>query len=221
MVANIWVAASDNQITVVEDYINSGKYTPDSKDPNGYTPIHAAASYGHIDLLKLLISKGGDINIQDNDGDTPLHHCEDLNTATFIINDLKADWKITNQDGQTALDVKEEEADEFPDLVKYLQDIKYGVDGQRPEPAQQAESQSLIDTLPLPGNVEGKDIRYTMENEPEEELDEERRKQIEAIINGENPEEALRDLVRNAVHEGMVNFQQEQEQEPNSKKRKD
>ena len=99
MVSNIWIAAADNQRQIVEQYINSNEYTPNSKDPNGYTAIHAAASYGHLNLLQYLIEKGGDINIQDNEGDTPLHHVEDLKTAKYIVEKLGASYKIKTMMG--------------------------------------------------------------------------------------------------------------------------
>lgn len=105
MVANIWIAASDNNIKVVEDYLNAGQ-NANTKDPNGYTPVHAAASYGHLPLLKLLIQKGGDVNIQDVDGDTPLHHCEDLETAKYMVEQLKCDWTIKNHEGQRPWSVR-------------------------------------------------------------------------------------------------------------------
>lgn len=211
MVSNIWVAAADNQVKIVEGYLSSG-FTANSKDPNGYTPIHAAASYGHIGLLKKLIASGGDINIQDNEGDTPLHHCEDVKTAKCIIEELKGDWKIKNEDGQTALDYKEED-DEFPELIAYLKSIKIG-DGEPVETESQPTEDSIVDHLPSPGNVDGHDIRYSIQNEEDGEIDEEKRKQIEAIINGDNPEEALRELVTKAVHEGMAEYR-------DTKRRKD
>ena len=37
---------------------------------------HAAASWGHGELLRYLLENGGDANIGDSDGDTPLHVCE-------------------------------------------------------------------------------------------------------------------------------------------------
>jgi len=58
-----------------------GGFRPTSEDENGYTPIHAAASWGRVDLLRLLLervaSTGAEAataaaNIGDEDGDTPL-----------------------------------------------------------------------------------------------------------------------------------------------------
>lgn len=98
---NIWIAASDNDIDYVKSVIESGQHSPNDKDNNGYTPIHAAASYGHIELLKYLISKGGNINATDEDGDTPLHSVEDADVARILVEEFKADWKLKNSEGQT------------------------------------------------------------------------------------------------------------------------
>lgn len=204
MVSNIWVAAADNEIEVVENHINSGNFSANSKDPNGYTPIHAAASYGHLDLLKLLISKGGDINIQDNEGDTPLHHVEELSVAKFLVEELKADNKLKNGEGQTAADFVEEEG-EFPELAQYLRSLDH------------ESSTSVLENLPSPGIVDGHQIRYTMEPD-QGEMDDERRKQLEAIVNSENPEAALREMVTAAVKEGLANYRGE---EPSAKRSRD
>jgi len=37
------------------------------------TPLHAAALYGHLSILKLLIRKGANINQKNGDGMTPLY----------------------------------------------------------------------------------------------------------------------------------------------------
>ncbi|EEQ41707.1 putative ankyrin repeat-containing protein [Clavispora lusitaniae] len=205
MVSNIWVAAADNESQVVLEHIRSGNFSANSKDPNGYTPLHAAASYGHRDLLKLLVENGGDINIQDNEGDTPLHHTEDVATATFMVEQLGANHKIKNAEGQTPADFVQEE-DEFPELAQYLRSLAHDA------PAESA----VLDSLPSPGIVDGHQIRYTMEDD-QGEMDEERRKKLEAIVNSENPEEALRDLVTSAVREGLANYKDENDQ-PKRKK---
>lgn len=194
MVANIWVAAADNKQDVVLAHLDSGNFTPNSKDPNGYTPIHAAASYGYIDLLKLLIERGGDINIQDNEGDTPLHHVEDLAIAKFIVEELKGDFKIKNEEGQTAAQYIEEE-DEYPEIAQFLRSLLHD----------SSDQATTVTELPEAGEVDGHNIRYTMEEE-QTPMDDERRKQLEAIVNSENPEEALRELVTSAVRDGLAQY---------------
>lgn len=214
MVNNIWVAAADDQRAVVEQHISSGSFTPNSKDPNGYTPMHAAASYGHIDLLKYLVSKGGDINITDAEGDTPLHHVEDVTTARFVVEELKANYKVKNADGLTAAEYIEEE-DDFPDVAAYLRSLAHD----KPEDGV-TEANEFVTSLPAPGTVDGHQIRYTMEENAQDDSPElaERRKKIAAILDGENPEEALRELVQNAVLEGLAGFREESS-EPAKKRR--
>ncbi|KAG7192785.1 uncharacterized protein KQ657_001568 [Scheffersomyces spartinae] len=206
---NLWVAAADNNIDVVKEHLDSGSYNANSKDPNGYTALHAAASYGHKDLLKLLVERGGDINIQDGEGDTPLHHTEDVETAKFLVEELKADTTITNNDGLTAAAYIEEE-DEFPELAVYLKLLIHGLLGEEKSTA--VEESSSIPTF------EGNEIKFAVETEEDadaqlspEEL-EERRKKLEGILNGENPEEALRELIQLAVHEGLANFKAEEDE---------
>ncbi|KAG9089245.1 hypothetical protein FRC07_012375 [Ceratobasidium sp. 392] len=54
-------------------------------DVIGYTPMHAAASYGHLNILEYLIEKGGDVNVTDEEGDTPLYTAESLAVAQFLV----------------------------------------------------------------------------------------------------------------------------------------
>lgn len=202
---NIWVAAADNQTDVVQTLLDSG-VAADAKDPNGYTPVHAAASYGHTDLLQLLVSKGGDINVQDNEGDTPLHHVEDVATAKLMVEQLHADWKLKNHDGLTPAQYIEQE-DEFPELAQYLRGLAHG--GDAPD--------GLLSNLPSAGTVDGHEIRYTMEPD-QGEMSEEKRRQLEAIVNSDDPEAALRVLVASAVREGLANYESQSESQPDAKR---
>ena len=55
-----------------------------------------------------------DVNARDGDGDTPLHHCDDVNSAKLLI-EGGADFRLQNSEGLTALGVKEEELKEGDD----------------------------------------------------------------------------------------------------------
>ena len=46
---------------------------------------HAAASYGHLEILTYLIEKGGDVNVADEEGDTPLYTAESVAVAQFLV----------------------------------------------------------------------------------------------------------------------------------------
>ncbi|KAH0832942.1 hypothetical protein J3R83DRAFT_11912 [Lanmaoa asiatica] len=47
--------------------------------------MHAAASYAQLDVLAYLVQQGGDVNITDEDGDTPLYTVENVDTAHWLI----------------------------------------------------------------------------------------------------------------------------------------
>lgn len=211
---NIWVAASDGKEEVVESILNSGNgLTANSKDPNGYTPIHAAAAYGHTNLLKKLCTQyNGDINIKDGDGDTPLHHVEDVNTAVVIIDELHGDFRIINDEGKTALETFEEDG-EYPELIQYMRG-KLGVPVEN-------DSVMGIDQDQL---GEFKDsIRYTLENDPVDENDPEsmeRRTKLERIIQGDNPEQELENYLRDIIRSQMMGNQEKRGDEHSNKRRK-
>lgn len=218
---NIWIAASDGKEDLVEQILLQGSgVDANIKDPNGYTPVHAAAAYGHKNLLRKLCSQyNGDINIKDHDGDTPLHHCEDVETAKVIVEDLCGDITLMNEEGKTALQAFEEDG-EFPELIQYMR-TKSGI------PISQ--DSSGIDTEQL---AQFKDsIRFTLENDPVDENDAEsllRRQKLEQILQGENSEQELenyiRDIIRSQIMNGDANqasgHQNDTLEELSSKRRK-
>lgn len=113
---NIWVAASDGNSDLVIQYLKS--MSPDSRDENGYTPLHAAASYGHLGLIKLLISQyNANPNITDEDGDTPLHVVCDLASCELLV-ELGADPNQRNLEGKLPIESAHIEAHD--DIVTYL-----------------------------------------------------------------------------------------------------
>lgn len=189
---NIWVAAADNEVQIVKDLIESGKFTPNSKDDNGYTPIHAAVSYGHLELIEFLL-KTGDVNIKDSEGDTPLHHVESVQVAKLLIDNYKADYKIKNNDGLTAGEYIAEEGD-FEDVAQYLQSLIH-------------DGPTVTETETNIPEINGHQIKYTLQDEtPLDEEAQARKDKIEAILNSENPEEEMRKLVEQAVTDGWNEY---------------
>ena len=170
--------------------------TPESADRAGYTAIHAAASYGHLPLLRFLVKdRNGDINVQDLEGDTPLHMCELVDVAREMIQELGADVTIKNKEGMTAAEAIREEGD-FDELADYLESVTPGVTA---------------------GNTDTSALAYTEFRERDDEEDEE---SLEAIIpadaagrideiirleqtDGVNRDEELRSIVTEAIMRQM------------------
>ena len=116
---NIWVASTEGNIEKVMGYIASG-VSINAQDEFGFSPLHAATQYGHINLLEYLLSNGADVNIRDADGDTALLVCE--NQACFeLLERHGADINAKNNDGGGFPEKAVELADEGnEDMVTFL-----------------------------------------------------------------------------------------------------
>jgi ankyrin repeat protein len=138
-----FVSSADGDLLLLQESLQKLNLPPSCQDGNGLTPIHSAASYNQIDVLIWLISQEGvDINAKDNDGDTPLHYCDCLDAAKVLVEEGKADFKIRNEEGKTALETKQEELKDTDDeedsddedrislkaLVNYLKEVS-GIPG--------------------------------------------------------------------------------------------
>ncbi|KAI9782073.1 MAG: hypothetical protein M1816_002014 [Peltula sp. TS41687] len=82
-----------------------------TQDSSGYSLLHAAASYGHVELLRTLATTfGGDINLRDGDGETALFAAERVEVARLLVEELGADVTRKNDDGLTAAEKLEADA---------------------------------------------------------------------------------------------------------------
>ncbi|KIL64459.1 hypothetical protein M378DRAFT_163225 [Amanita muscaria Koide BX008] len=116
---NIWVAAGDGDLARVQELVENHSFSPNDPDPNTYTPMHAATSYGQLHVLDYLISQGGNVNIADNDGDTPLYTAENVETARYLV-EHGAIIDRHNNDGISPIEHLQEE---YPDVAAYIQSL--------------------------------------------------------------------------------------------------
>lgn len=96
---NIWVAASDGDINKVKQFVKDG-VSVNAKDENEYTPLAAAVSYCHDDLVAWLLQNDADPNLGDADNDRPLQLCENEACMRLLL-EHGADPKLKNNYGQT------------------------------------------------------------------------------------------------------------------------
>lgn len=128
-----WVAASDGNLNLVQSALTALNMPPSIADENGYTLVHAAAAYNQQHVVEWLMKQEGvNVNAQDNDGDTPLHHAENVNMAKFLIEKMKANPTIVNSEKKTAFqarqdelqdqmdDEDEDEDDDLKELIDFL-----------------------------------------------------------------------------------------------------
>ena len=76
-------AATNGDLASVQAYLDAG-VNINSRDSNGWTPLHWAASEDYDQIVKLLIDNGAKINVKDDLGDTPLDFA-DIETSKLLI----------------------------------------------------------------------------------------------------------------------------------------
>lgn len=99
----LYIAGASHQLDAMKELIAAGA-KPDSESPYG-TPITFSAMSAHLDGVKLLISKGVDVNYARGDGMTPLMFAANAGhpgvVAELIQN--KADVNAQDDEGVSAL----------------------------------------------------------------------------------------------------------------------
>ena len=57
----------------------------DAKTANMRTPLHLACIRGRLDFAKLLLAKGANLNMQDIEGNTPLHYVSEYGHREMLV----------------------------------------------------------------------------------------------------------------------------------------
>ena len=173
------------------------------QDQHGYSLVHAAASYNHLDLLRTLVHEFLlDPNMKDEDGETALFFVETVECAQCLLEELGADPTIKNDEGNTAEERIRADGD-FPTVAEFLRAARaIGAPGSGDNQSIGSESHPP----PLPPNVKihlgtMEDSQATAEGT---EADPEFRQRIEELaarddFRGEEGQKQLRDLITDAI----------------------
>lgn len=100
----------NNDKAAIKRILQEGVIKVNDQDKLGYTMLHYAASHGHIDLIKFLVEKGGDINALDLTSWTPLHLAaiaDNYKTCKILL-ELGANFECPNDDEQLPVDLSED-----------------------------------------------------------------------------------------------------------------
>ena len=120
-VDNIWVAASNGNVALVQSLLQHDPALINAQDDHGYSPLHAATAYAHHDLLEFLLQHPDiNVNIQDEDGDAPLHLAEDLASVQLLLAH-NANPLLANCAGLRPAETAYREDHE--DVSRFLQDL--------------------------------------------------------------------------------------------------
>ncbi|KAL6302351.1 ankyrin repeat-containing domain protein [Sparassis latifolia] len=188
---NIWVAAGDGDLGRVRRLTLCIALSPNLPDPYTYTPMHAAASYGQIHVLEYLISQGGDVNVTDSDGDTPLYVVENIMTAWFLVeNGATVDHR--NNEGASPAETL---AEDFEEVATYLNRVSSA--GDNAAPPQAVPAQAFNQPSQHAQNIASETLTSLLMQSVQEIMQ-------RAEEDGHDPEEELRQAVGRTVLEGVV-----------------
>lgn len=172
-----------------------------ARDAHGYSLVHAAASYNQLSVLRELIQKYNvDVNILDEDGETPLFATENAQVATCLVHELGADISIRNAEGKTAEEKIGEEEGEAHEVYQYLKSLRTGGEAKS---AGAAETEGIHPPPPLPGGVKI-NMGTMAEDAAGDAPDPEIRRRIEELAaredyESEEVQQQLRELVQDVV----------------------
>ncbi|XP_005806956.1 myotrophin-like [Xiphophorus maculatus] len=110
----IW-ALKNGEVNEVQGVLKTGEDVNQSLE--GRKPLHYAADFGQVDMIKYLLHKGADVNATDKHGLTPLMYAcfEDHKECAKILLEKGADKHIKSPDGVSAFDC---ESDTIRELLK-------------------------------------------------------------------------------------------------------
>lgn len=104
--SDIYSAAKNNDLEDVKCHFENGADMNKKHPYSAYVPLHFAAYYGHLNVVKYLIEEThADINIKDDSGRTPMHLAA-LNGQLYIVKYLiekEADLNSIDDFQQTPL----------------------------------------------------------------------------------------------------------------------
>jgi hypothetical protein len=176
-----------------------------ASDAHGYSLVHASVSYNQLNVLRTLINEyKADVNILDEDSETPLFAAEQADVARVLVEELGADWRAKNAENKTAEErIAEEEGEN--EVVLYLRSLRLG----GPESANGGSSRATIETAdvhpppPLPNGVKV-EVGTMAEAEMGDAPDPEIRRRIEELaaredFQSEEGQRQLRELVTEVV----------------------
>jgi len=70
-VGPLYLLHSTDSVELAEAFLDAGAEL-DGIDPDGATPLHRAVVNGFVDVAVFLIQKGADIDIENDEGKTPI-----------------------------------------------------------------------------------------------------------------------------------------------------
>lgn len=201
MPPNPFLLAADNPAALLA-LLRDTPSLASQQDDHGYSLLHAAASYNHLDLLRALVNEFRvPVNLRDEDSETALFVVETVEAARLLVEELGIDTALAGDEGLTAREKIQQDGD-FPAVAEYLASR---------EGAAAGTAQAAVNGASLNGSLppvpQGLSVNFGTVNEDEAagaSPDPEFRRRIEELaaredLDTEAGQAALRQLVEEAV----------------------
>nr|XP_033773585.1 protein phosphatase 1 regulatory subunit 12B isoform X6 [Geotrypetes seraphini] len=106
-------------------WLNRGKIEDIKHSRSGASALHVAASKGYLEVMRLLVQAGFNLNVQDIDSWTPLHAAAHwgVKDACTILAEALCDMEFKNKLGQTPFDVADETVVEHLEMLQKKQNV--------------------------------------------------------------------------------------------------
>ncbi|KAF4322960.1 hypothetical protein BBO99_00001069 [Phytophthora kernoviae] len=96
-------ACAIGRLEVAEFLLEHAKSSVNVQDDSGWTPLMSAASAGHGDIVGLLLSKGADANLANENGQIPLHYHRGRQEIAELLLDYTQNANQADNVGSTPL----------------------------------------------------------------------------------------------------------------------
>lgn len=205
MPPNPFLLAADNP-TALLALLRETPSLASQQDDHGYSLLHAAASYNHLDLLRALVTDFNvPVDLRDEDSETALFVVETVEAARLLVQELGLDAALTGDEGLTAREKIQQDGD-FPAVAQYLAGREDAA-AATGDGAVQAPVNGTSPNGALPPVPPGLSVNFGTVSEGEVDgasPDPEFRRRIEELasredLNTETGQAALRQLVEEAV----------------------
>ncbi|UYV82179.1 EHMT1 [Cordylochernes scorpioides] len=102
---SLHLAAREGDVEICKLLLDTAKLNVNIQDDGGWTPIVWASEHRHIDVIRLLLSRGADPTIRDNEENTALHWSSYSGSLeiSHILLDCGCDLSAVNVHGDTPL----------------------------------------------------------------------------------------------------------------------
>jgi len=200
--SNPFLLAADDSPSLLP-LLRSKPELASSQDEHGYSLLHAAASYNHLDLLRTLVNEFKvDVNARDEDGETALFVVETVEAAQTLLEELHIDQELKDAEGNSAEEKIRAEGD-YPTIADYLLETRIRKLGSTNAEQATANGSQRLPSLP-PNVTINVDAVDNVEGADQAAVDPEFRRRIEELatredFQGEEGQRELRSLITDAV----------------------